>query len=293
MGMISKIAWCDGTFNPWIGCDKVSPGCKNCYAERIQGSFGGDLWGPGSRRSVTSTKNWNDVLRADKATSHRRRLFVASLSDVFEDRDDLHVPRRKLIDLVEKTINTDWLFLTKRPENVLTLLDVDGPGWGTRSSFPDHVWIGTTVEDQRRLDERLPILVQIPSRVKFLSCEPLLERVVLGSHARNVSWVIVGGESGRGARPFSMEWAKSLRDECACAGVPFFFKQTGERAFDETGRPMTVSGAGSDPEDWPEWAREARSFPRLHDVKSESSSRVNHVRRLSDLTFIRPRSRIS
>ncbi len=237
-------------------------------------------WGPGAPRRRTSAPNWNQVRRWDREAAlaeaahwppsvpyERPRVFCASLADWLDDE----VPVEwlaDLLDLISTTPHLDWLLLTKRPENwhsriTAVLAKVEGLSAGdswegfpetplgewlnewSRSDgigAPENVWIGTTVEDQQRADERIPQLLAIPARVRFLSCEPLLGPVrfanvtnradcvqQLGKPALNgIHWVICGGESGAVARPMRYAWAASLRDQCAAVGVPFFFKQWGE-----------------------------------------------------------------
>jgi len=167
----------------------------------------------------------------------RPRVFCASLADVFEDRPELIDPRHRLMQLIESTPNLDWLLLTKRPENVGDMVPVKWFGDG----FPTNFWLGTSVENQEQADRRIAYLENIPATVRFLSCEPLLGDLNLklsvsfvgGSReitdrGRAIHWVIAGGESGTNARPMHPDWARSLRDQCQAAGVPFFFKQWGE-----------------------------------------------------------------
>lgn len=273
MGSTTKISWCDSTFNPWIGCTKVSPGCANCYAEAMMHRWGKDIWGPGKPRQRTSAANWKQPLKweAEAArTGIRRKVFCGSLCDWL----DPEIPIEwlaDLLDLIRRTPHLDWLLLTKRPELYQNRLEVllawleDGglsrsdkwPGlltlvanmtgsWGgpTRYRLP-NVWIGATVENQEMADKRIPELLKIPARVRFLSCEPLLGPINLNEPMpgpivdgiyppwyiqSGIDWVICGGESGPRARPMHPDWARSLRDQCKAAGVPFFFKQWGEWA---------------------------------------------------------------
>lgn len=256
MGANSKIEWTTHTFNPWWGCVKVSPGCANCYAETFSKRTGHDVWGPAKttpRRQLSEAHwqkplAWND---AAKATGGRARVFCASMADVFEDHPGVTEARARLWALIDRTQHLDWQLLTKRPENVMRMI----PGaW--KDGLPSHVWIGASVEDQQRANERIPRLLTIPARIRFLSCEPLLGPVdfsrvpdpYAAKHAHHhplyvdggpcIHWVIVGGESGPGARPVHPDWARSLRDQCQAAGVPFFFKQWGAWAPDE-GRSLT------------------------------------------------------
>lgn len=229
MAKDSKIEWTHHTFNPWWGCERVSPACKNCYAETWAHRLGLDLWTKGAPRRMMSDAYWRQPATWDKqaATSGRRdRVFCASMADVFEDRSDLDAARARLWQLVAETPNLDWLLLTKRPQCVRRF----GP-WG--DEWPTNVWLGTTVENQRWAEKRLPHLLEQPAAVHFLSCEPLLGPINLspwlspGANGRAVAWVITGGESGHRARPMNPEWARSLRDQCKEHGVPFHFKQWG------------------------------------------------------------------
>lgn len=271
----SNIEWTDSTFNPWIGCTKISTaatgggGCDNCYAA-AQDKFRG--WTPegwGGPRKRTSAATWNQPvlwnkqrfvacaqcgyrceLRDFRAGPHeftmcprctcsdycdaRRRVFCASLADVFDNQ----VPdewRHDLFRLILDTPHLDWLLLTKRISNVPKLLDAEM--W----EHLGNVWLGATVVNQEEADRDIPKLLAVPARVRFLSMEPLLAPVdlthcrngdrhfdALGSHGLGgIHWVIAGGESGPGARPAHPDWFRSLRDQCAAAGVPFFMKQMG------------------------------------------------------------------
>lgn len=235
MGENSKIEWCDHTFNPVIGCQKVSEGCKFCYAETLMDHrYGKAKWGPGQTRVRTSAANWREPYRWNRqaeSEGRRQRIFCASLSDVFEDHPDWIEPRVDLFRMIVHTPALDWLLLTKRPQNVMPMLD--RMGW---PSLMDNIWIGTSVENQAAADERIPILLEVPAKVRFLSMEPLLGPVNLRKCYEKkvtrwdggVNWVIVGGESGHGARPMHPDWARSLRDQCQGANVPFLFKQWGE-----------------------------------------------------------------
>src|SRR5271166_5607806 len=150
MGKNSKIEWTDHTFNPWWGCTKVSEACKNCYAEAWSKRVGQKVWGPTANRRFFGEKHWLEPVKwnADTQAGRRRRVFCASMADVFEDRRELDPWRQKLWDLIEVTPRLDWLLLTKRPELVATLAR-----WG--DDWPPNVWLGTTVEDQESADFRL------------------------------------------------------------------------------------------------------------------------------------------
>lgn len=248
MGKNSGIEWTTHTFNPWWGCVKVSPGCQNCYAETLANRFDHNIWGPAktSTRRFFGDKHWKEPLHWNKEAeglSVRPRVFVASMADVFEDNPLLLEARARLFSLIDDTPNLDWLLLTKRPENIKRLWP-EGFWYDYQFSWP-NLWLGTSVEDQQRADERIPFLLEIPAKVRFLSVEPLLGPVDLwGARYRNpdgsytgaistwnnhgINWVIVGGESGSKARPMKGEWVRSIQRDCEAAGVPFFFKQWGE-----------------------------------------------------------------
>lgn len=306
----SNIEWTDHTFNPWIGCTKVSPGCDHCYAEaRMDKRLHKVQWGPGNPRQRTSEKYWKEptewnkqrfmqcavcgwrgaaaapVIGCGKCGSielddTRARVFCASLADVFDNE----VPglwRQHLLSLVARTPNLDWLFLTKRIGNAHKMLSDasmhDGLLLTADDQYrpPANLWIGATITSQVEADRDIPKLLAVPAAKRFLSMEPLLGPVDLRlptrvwensagakscdhccngdrcddpthyergrpdwrihcphcrgtGRARIIDWVIVGGESGPGARPMHPDWARSLRDQCQAAGVPFLFKQWGE-----------------------------------------------------------------
>lgn len=295
MSAKTGVEWTDATWNPIRGCTRVSEGCRNCYAERVAARFStkwkdvpsgveseGFYHGPFS--NVITGGRWNgqiefveSLLQEPISWRRPRRIFVNSMSDLFHESvsDD----------------QIDWIFavmslaprhtyqvLTKRPERMLAYIKADRRGFiegrakriGRSRSvnmdglflkvwpFP-HLWMGVSVENQRAVDERVPLLLQTPAAVRFLSCEPLLGPVDLkpapigkwpdGScwmpnrgepddwkywmhRDGGIKWVIAGGESGPSARPMHPEWVRSLRDQCLAAGVPFFFKQWGEWAPD-------------------------------------------------------------
>lgn len=243
MADTTAIAWTTHTFNPWLGCTKVSPGCANCYAETIvKTKMGGNLWGPKGNRRVTSADYWKKPTRWNrdaKDAGEKARVFCGSMMDWCEDHPTANEARPKLFAIIRETPWLDWQLLTKRPENLTRFLPND---WSV-ANYP-NVWLGTSVEDQKRADLRIPILLATPAHVHFLSVEPQLEDVSLIKWLDNVTysdtnelmrindfepdiqWVIVGGESGPGHRPMDHAWARRLRDECAAADVAFFFKQS-------------------------------------------------------------------
>lgn len=255
----SKIEWCHHTFNPWIGCTKVGPGCDHCYAEAdfdkrrhvVQ-------WGAGQPRKRTAPSTWALPQKWNARAERlgvRYRVFCASLADVF-DNEVRPAWRADLFTLIEKTPNLDWLLVTKRIGNAAKMIfDARLTMVGSsRLPVPEvlpNVWIGATITNQAEADRDIPKLMEVPAAVRFLSMEPLLGPVSLRwlpawpenspyiaqnpsgltNHLdglRRIDWVIVGGESGPNARPMHPEWVRSLRDQCAEAGVPFLFKQHGE-----------------------------------------------------------------
>jgi protein gp37 len=231
MAKDSAIEWTHHTFNPWWGCTKVSPGCKYCYAETWARRVGQDVWGARAPRRELSDPYWHQPLAWDAEAvrlKERRRVFCASMADVFEDRRDLDAKRARLWPLIEQTPHLDWLLLTKRPQNVARLAPFGG-------RWPDNVWLGATAENQKWLDKRMLELAAIPAKVLFLSCEPLLGPLDFSrwvddarrGDRRLVDWVIAGGESGHHARPAHPEWFTSIRNQCVDAGIRFHFKQWG------------------------------------------------------------------
>jgi protein gp37 len=260
----TNIEWADHTFNPWIGCSKAGPGCDRCYAEawdrRFAVSGQAMRWGAKAERTKTSAANWKQPLRWNAEAERlgvRYRVFCASLADVFDNAVPVQW-RIELMALILKTPHLDWLLLTKRIGNAAGMLEtafravhVGREGWA--DNVPPNVWIGATVCNQEEADRDIPKLLAVPAEKRFLSIEPLLGPVDLGlcdcdhgsipaphnvggvtcpkcsgTGGRMVDWVIVGGESGPGARPAHPDWARSVRDLCQAAGVPFMFKQWGE-----------------------------------------------------------------
>ena len=225
----SKIAWTDHTFNPWIGCEKVSPACDNCYAERDNKRYGrGELF-TGAPPIRTSAAYWKKPLKWNRdaeASGKRQRVFCASWADVFDDR----VPKQWRLDLwalIAATPNLDWLILTKRPQNIMYMLPDD---WNDGYT---NVWIGVTAENREQAVRRIPILRSIPAAVRFISCEPLLEDITPGLNLDGIHWVICGGESGYKARYMQHVPVLRLIKICRTAGVSFFMKQMGS-AWDKT-----------------------------------------------------------
>lgn len=246
MGENSKIEWTDHTYNPWWGCSKVSSGCKNCYAEALSDRFHPGAWGETGTRRGQSEKYWAQPLKWDRAAKKegvRRRVFCGSMCDVFEDRAELQQWRERLWQLIEQAANLDWLLLTKRPENIAGML----PHYWERSPLL-NVRIGISAEDQETYEKRFSRLYGLWGFGTFLSYEPSLGPLDLttrpcracntpgdviawpcpycrGRRFEQPDWAIVGSESGPNARPMDLAWARTVRDQCAEAGVAFFMKQ--------------------------------------------------------------------
>ena len=224
----SAIEWTDATWNPVTGCTKISPGCAHCYAETITLRFkrGGPFL-PGK----TTIRIHPDRLDDPGKWRAPRRVFVNSMSDLFHEE----VPFEYVQQVFERMRSYDshiYQVLTKRPERMLEYVEWSNEAW------PDHVWAGTSVENQHWADRRIPFLQQVPARIRFLSVEPLLKAVDLRPYLLALQWVIVGGESGPKYRPMDEDWALRIRDDCVKAGVPFFFKQWGGRTSKAGGREL-------------------------------------------------------
>jgi protein gp37 len=246
MGQHTEISWTQrilpngqiiggATFNPWWGCNKVSEECFRCYAKDIAHHYKHEVWGPARKteRRLFGDRHWAEPLtwnRQAEQQGHRRNVFCASMADVFELHPMIDESRARLWKLIEATPWLNWLLLTKRPENIMTLAP-----WG-KSAWPDNIWVGTSVGLQKRADERIPKLLEVPAVVRFLSCEPLLGPLDLSPWIDQLQWVICGGESGSGFRPLNLDWARTLRNQCQDANTPFFFKQHGGRTHNTGGR---------------------------------------------------------
>ena len=246
MARDSRIEWTDHTFNPWWGCTKVSPACDNCYAEAWAKRVGFDIWSAGKPRRHLSDAYWGQPRRWDAVAARagtRARVFCASMADVFEWKKGLSASRTRLWRIIEETPHLDWLLLTKRPHLAHRLSP-----WGEH--WPNNVWLGTTAENQKWVDKRLPHLAETPAHIRFLSCEPLLDSIDLRPWLtrHTINWVIAGGESGPHARPSDPRWFCEIRDHCVAHDTPFHFKQWGDWAPISTvtqGLPRSVLDNGS------------------------------------------------
>lgn len=232
----SKIEWTDATWNPVTGCTKVSPGCKHCYALTFAERFRGVRGHP--YEQGFDLRLWPERLELPLTWKAPRRIFVNSMSDLFHDKvDDTFIDR--VFDTMFRAEWHQFQILTKRPERMADYARTRARVFRSMNARHPHVWLGTSVEAQKYVS-RAGVVAELPSSVRFLSCEPLLGpldlRPVLGSTA--INWVIVGGESGHRARPMDPEWVRSIRDQCLEAGVPFFFKQWGGRNKKRAGRVL-------------------------------------------------------
>ncbi len=262
----SKIEWTDRVWNVVTGCTKISPGCDNCYAERMSKRLAGRAGYPADepfrvtlhRDRLDQPQKWRGIWK--NKPSDPSKIFVCSMGDIFHD----DVPYEflfKIFDVIYmsqygkcmETIEPDvFIILTKRPENALRFITYAFARWGNKPF--KNLWLGVTAENQEQADKRVPILLEIPAAVRFVSVEPMLGPVDLklgpkepcshrgcynhvthpceGCGRRQgklpIDWVICGGESGPGARPMHPDWARNLQDQCQMAGVPYFFKQHGE-----------------------------------------------------------------
>lgn len=203
----SEIAWTNGTWNPWVGCEKVSPGCDNCYAETLETRYGRDF------SKVRRSSTFNNPLHWKEP----RLIFTCSMSDFFHNDADQW--RKEAMEIIKATPQHTYQILTKRPTRAVR--------WAAANGWPQNAWIGTSVEN-RQFEHRAFSLLAFPAKVRFISAEPLLEAIDLRDYLGEgncINWVIAGGESGKNRRPLNLDWIRSLRDQCVDAGVPFFYKQ--------------------------------------------------------------------
>lgn len=247
MGDNSPIEWTDATWNPTVGCKRVSAGCDHCYAFQLHDQRH-IAWKRGRfpdapaqyHKPFSQVQLMPDRLDLPRRWRKPRMVFVNSMSDLFH----VDVPD-EFVDAVWRTMaqtpQHTYQILTKRPERMRAWVR-ERTGWRGGNVLP-NVWLGTSVEHQAAADERIPLLMDVPAAVRFLSCEPLLGPVDLRPYLmvdgmRMLDWVIVGGESGPHYRAMNLDWARSLRDQCNAAGVPFFYKQAGGRTPKAGGREL-------------------------------------------------------
>lgn len=230
--MGTKIEWATDTCNPIIGCSKCSPGCDHCYAERMANRIAGT--GNENYRKVITDGKWNgNTVFVEKelkklSSGKNKIIFVCSMSDMFHESvryDWLKKIAMAQINIVDAIYYRYYVWLTRRPRKMNDFVNRFYGDLGAQS----NVWGMVTVCNQQEADEKIPVLLNTPFMVRGLSIEPMLERINLNlKFTFGIHWVIVGGESGPGARQMKPEWVRSIRDQCKAAGVPFFFKQWGD-----------------------------------------------------------------
>lgn len=240
---MSSIEWTDRTWNPVTGCSKISPGCANCYAAGIAKRFWGD-------RPFTDVQFHPERLEQPTKWRKPQRVFVNSMSDLFHGDVPL-VQTLQVWSVMKECPRHTFQILTKRPQRMLDVIrwmsnHYEGDGFSPLS----NVHLGVTVENQKAADKRIPLLMQTPAAIRFLSCEPLLEPIDLRLDKYPVDWAIVGGESGPKARPFHLEWAEDIIEQCQVAGVKVFVKQIGSNPRYDS-MPYGTTGKGNDPTQWP------------------------------------------
>lgn len=228
----TKIEWADKVWNPVTGCTKVSEGCRNCYAELMASRFWKD-------RKFTDVRCHPERLGQPLDWGKPSRVFVNSMSDLFH-KDVPFEFIDEVFHIMRVAEHHTFMVLTKRPEIMLKFID-----WQKKNTVKfdweaahKNVWLGVSVENQKTADQRIPLLLQTPAAVRFVSCEPLLGEVDLKgwiykngmwvNGQNRINWVIVGGESGKNARPMDESWVQKIQHQCILAHVPFFFKQWGE-----------------------------------------------------------------
>jgi len=231
--MPSKIEWTQETWNPITGCTPVSEGCANCYARRMANRFRGRFGYPVDNPFRVTFHS--DKLRVPYRWRNPRQVFVCSMGDLFHENVSLD-ERDSIFGIMTSANSHIYQILTKRPQemfNYYLLLNEEIKRTymcpPTTMCTLRHIQIGVSVENQRRVDERIPILLDIPAAVRFISYEPALEAVDFSKYLYGISWIIAGGETGQHARPADPDWFRNVRDQCRAAGVPFFMKQMSDK----------------------------------------------------------------
>jgi len=262
----TSIEWAHYTFNPWWGCEKVSPGCQQCYAETDSKRYGHAVWGKEAPRRFFSDKHWDQPVRWNAEAERlgtRFRVFCASMADICEDRRDLREPRERLKCLIANTPSLDWLLLTKRPELY-------------RAFFPNafweqcpNAWCGFTAEDQERWDQRHSHVLGVVASIRWVSVEPMLGPLAFGRLRADgatrpyFDWFIFGGESGGKARGCDFAWIRAGIQQVRRAGAFPFVKQAGSHPFEDDPNSKIILSEykGKDMAEWPADLR-IREFPR-------------------------------
>lgn len=239
----TRIEWTDVTWSPVTGCAPISEGCENCYARRMAKRLRGRCGYPADEpfKVTLHPERLDEPLKWKKP----RRVFVCSMGDLFHE-DVPRWMRFEVMDIILQAKQHTFLILTKRPANMKEFFEWYYNKAGRTIETIKNLWLGVTAENQARADERIPILLQIPAAVRFVSVEPMLGQVNIAGYlgfngprrmgdgltyywtAPKLDWVICGGETGPGARPMHPDWARSIRDQCQESGTPFFFKSWGE-----------------------------------------------------------------
>ena len=220
----TKIEWCATVWNSATGCTPISPGCANCYAARMAKRLAG-------RCGYPKKEPFKVTLHPERLTEpfswrKPRRVFVSSMGDLFHK----DVPMGHILDVLTCATACDqhtFIFLTKRPRRMKEAFEEYKSYLRVSIRALKNIWLGVSVENQKAADERIPVLLQTPTAVRFISCEPLLGPVDLSPYISKLDWIISGGESGPSARPMHPDWARSIRDQCLRTWTPFFFKQWG------------------------------------------------------------------
>lgn len=281
MATNTGIEWTEATWNPMAGCTPVSPGCKNCYAmkmaHRLEG-MGQPKYAGTTRKTKSGVVQWsgrinfdsNDIV-APSRWRKPRRVFVNSMSDLFHEETPLPFLGRVFVEMAANP-HHQFQILTKRPINARDWLRELGRDFAL---WPlPNVWIGVSVEDQQRAEERIPILLELPAAVRWISFEPLLGPVDIFKAAAGflgLHWAVIGGESGPGARACNVGWIRKLRDDLRKAATPVFVKQLGRHpiqqwttrgGWTETDPIRLRHRKGGNPDEWPEDLR-IREFPNL------------------------------
>lgn len=277
MSAETGIQWTDSTWNAWWGCQRVGPGCDHCYAEALDKRTGGAHWGAKADRRRTSETNWNEPLRwqakadaFEAAHGHRRRVFCGSMMDIMDNAVPLEWSHEAFA-RIEQCDRLDWQLLSKRVGNVESRV----PAPWLQGEWPKHVGMMITVVTQEEAERDIPKLLRLKAAYGIpwigLSMEPLIEPVRLPDAAMNATergrvrapldWVIVGGESGNGSRPFDTAWAQEIVVQCDLAGVPCFVKQLGANVLKGGVACPKTSKKGDNMLEWPEGIR-VREMPR-------------------------------
>ena len=260
---MTKIEWANQTWNPVVGCSRVSPGCDNCYMFALFPRLKA-MRVPGYEEGPEQVRMMPKRLSEPYKWRKPRMVFVNSMSDLFHSRVPFEFITQ-VFDAMCASPQHTYQILTKRPGRVDAWWKMHAGRYGWK--WPAHVWIGTSVESQKYAP-RVKVLERVPAPIRFVSAEPLLGPLDLSAYLDldAVQWVIVGGESGHKARPMAIEWAQSLRDQCARHGVPFFLKQLGGRRDKRGGEKATLRSDGPLYHQMPTPGYSCDSLPRLPGV---------------------------